>query len=80
MNEAKKDTKEEVSWNELVASIVSNTSMTVRDVQEMSYPELEELLEGISKNSKKEKDMMEGIETREGTAKEFASFMSNGGF
>lgn len=32
MNEAKKDTKEEVSWNELIASIVSNTSMTVRDV------------------------------------------------
>lgn len=54
--------------------------MTVRDVQEMSYPELEELLEGISKNSKKEKDMMEGIETREGTAEEFADFMSNGGF
>ncbi|WP_270380876.1 hypothetical protein [Mitsuokella multacida] len=80
MNEAKKDTKEEVSWNELVASIVSNTSMTVRDVQEMSYPELEELLEGISKNSKREKDMMEGIETREGTVEEFANFMSNGGF
>lgn len=80
MNEAKKDTKEEVSWNELIASIVSNTSMTVRDVQEMSYPELEELLEGISKNSKKEKDMMDGIETREGSAEEFAEFMSSGGF
>lgn len=32
MNEAKKDTKEEVSWGELIASIVSNTSLTVRDV------------------------------------------------
>lgn len=51
MNEAKKDTKEELSWNELIASIVSNTSMTVRDVQEVSYPELEELLEGMSRRN-----------------------------
>lgn len=54
--------------------------MTVRDVQEMSYPELEELLEGISKNSQREKEMLDGVETREGTAEEFANFMSNGGF
>lgn len=80
MNEAKKDTKEEVSWNELIASIVSNTSMTVRDVQEMSYPELEDLLEGMSRNSEKEKEMLDGVQTREGTAEEFAEFMSNGGF
>lgn len=80
MNEAKKDTKEEVSWNELIASIVSNTSMTVRGVQEMSYPELEELLEGISKNSQREKEMLDGVETHEGTVEEFANFMSNGGF
>ena len=34
--------------------------MTIRDVREMSYPELEELLEGISKNSEKEREMLDG--------------------
>lgn len=52
----------------------------MRDVQEMSYPELEELLEGMSRNSEKEKEMLNGVQTREGTVEEFAEFMSNGGF
>ena len=52
----------------------------MRDIQEMSYPELEELLEGMSRNSEKEKEMLDGVQTREGTAEELAEFMSNGGF
>lgn len=52
----------------------------MRDVQEMSYPELEELLEGMSRNSEKEKEVLDGVQTRDGSAEEFAEFMSNGCF
>ena len=52
----------------------------MRDVQEKSYPGLEEPREGMSRNSEKEKEMLDGVQTREGTAEEFAEFMSNGGF
>ena len=52
----------------------------MRDIQEMSYPELEELLEGMSRNSEKEKEMLDGVQTREGSTEEFAEFMSSGGF
>lgn len=33
--------------------------MTVRDVKELSYPELEELMEGMQKNAAAEKEMIE---------------------
>lgn len=52
----------------------------MRDIQEMSYPELEELLDGISKNSEREKDMLEGVEKKEGDSEDFAEFMAGGAF
>lgn len=64
-----------VHWNELVASIVKNTFMTVRDINELSFPELEELMDGMSLNAEKERAELEGAQTTRGGAEEFMQFM-----
>ena len=60
----KKEGDESGDWDELIASIVANTSMTPKDVGEMSFLELEALMEGMKKNSERERKELE-----EGTAK-----------
>lgn len=40
-------------WNELYASLLQNTSLNMNDIMNMSIPQLEYILEGISKNNKK---------------------------
>ncbi len=35
--------------------------MTVRDIEDLSFPELEDLLEGLNKNAEREKAEIEGI-------------------
>ena len=70
-----------MTWDELVASIVKNTSMTVKDIGEMSYPELENLMEGMATNAKKEEAYLKGEEeiTTQGDSSDFMNFMMNGG-
>lgn len=72
------ETDEGVTWSELLASIVANTSLTVRDINDMSYPELEELMDGMSKNADREKDMMNGVQRTNGDANDFINFLANG--
>lgn len=67
-----------MTWSELLASIVANTSLTVRDINDMSYPELEELMDGMSKNADREKDMMNGVQRTNGDANDFINFLANG--
>lgn len=50
---------EPVSWGELAASIVANTSMTPKDINELSYPELEELMKGMESNANRQKEEMD---------------------
>jgi hypothetical protein len=73
----KKDKEGQVTWDELVASIVSNTSMTVQDIKNLSYPELEGLMEGMTKNSEREQDELNGIQRKQGDATDFMEFMQN---
>lgn len=40
--------------------------MTVRDIEDLSYPELESLLEGLNKNAEREKAEIEGISNGDG--------------
>ena len=75
--EAKKDKEGQVTWDELVASIVANTSMTVQDIKNLSYPELEGLMEGMSKNSEREQDELKGVQRTHGDANDFMEFMQN---
>ena len=55
--------------------------MTVRDIGEMSYPELESLMDGMATNAKKEEAYLKGEEevTENGDAQDFMQFMMNGG-
>lgn len=43
----------------MIASIVKNTSMTVSDIGELSFAELEELMDGMMKYSEREKRAIE---------------------
>ena len=65
----------------MVASIVKNTSLTVKDIGEMSYPELESLMDGMTTNAKKEEAYLKGEEevNTEGDSTDFMNFMMNGG-
>lgn len=49
--------------------------MTVRDINELSFPELEELMDGMSLNAEKERAELEGVQTTRGGAEEFMEFM-----
>ena len=55
--------------------------MTVKDIGEMSYPELENLMEGMATNAKKEEAYLKGEEeiTTQGDSSDFMNFMMNGG-
>ena len=69
-----------MSWEELTASIVANTSMTPTDIGNLSYPELEALLDGMTKNSEREKAQLEGGTTTKGDADDLLDFIgTNGG-
>lgn len=68
-----------------MASIVKNTSLTLRDIGDMSYPELEKLIEGLNKNAEREAKELESIEkggssTSNGNANDLFDFVSGGGF
>lgn len=48
------------NWNKLFASIVSNTSLTLDDVKNLSVIEFEELLDGMNEYSKEVEEQMHG--------------------
>lgn len=58
---------------------MANTSLTPKDVGEMSYPELEELMDGISKNAEKMRDEMNGIKHTKGGMQELVDFIGKNG-
>lgn len=68
-----------MSWSEVVAGIIANTSMTPKDIGELSYPELEELLDGMSKNAERLKDEMEGVQRTRGDAQDLLEFIGKNG-
>lgn len=45
----------------------------------MSYPELEELMEGMEKNSEREREEMEKGSTRKGNANDLLEFIGSSG-
>lgn len=55
--------------------------MTVRDIGDMSYPELESLMDGMATNAKKEEAYLKGEEevSTEGDSNDFMQFMMGGG-
>ncbi len=53
--------------------------MTPTDIGNLSYPELEALLDGMTKNSEREKAMMEGGTTTKGDANDLLDFIGNNG-
>lgn len=55
--------------------------MTVKDIGEMSYPELESLMDGMATNAKKEEAYLKGEEeiNTQGDSADFMQFMMNGG-
>ena len=53
--------------------------MTPTDIGNLSSPELEALLDGMTKNSEREKAMMEGGTTTKGDANDLLDFIGNNG-
>ena len=54
--------------------------MTPTDIGKLSYPELEALLDGMAKNSEREKDAIENGTTTQGDANDLLDFIgTNGG-
>lgn len=55
--------------------------MTPKDIGELSYPELEELLDGMTKNSEREKAEIEGTKstTTKGDANDLLNFIGDNG-
>ena len=51
--------------------------MTVQDIKNLSYPELESLMEGMTKNSEREQDELKGVQRKQGDAQDFMEFMQN---
>ena len=45
------------------------------NINELSFPELEELMDGMSLNAEKERAELDGIQTTRGSAEEFMQFM-----
>lgn len=68
-----------MSWEELTASIVANTSMTPTDIGNLSYPELEALMEGMTKNSERERQALEDGTTTKGDANDLLNFIGDNG-
>lgn len=58
-------------WRNLFASIVSNTSLTMKDIADLRINEMEELLEGMNENAEEQKKLLDGagkVEVLEGDA------------
>ncbi len=47
-------------WRNLFASIVSNTSLTMKDIADLRINEMEELLEGMNENAEEQKKLLDG--------------------
>lgn len=62
-----------------MAGIVANTSLTPKDIGEMSYPELEELMDGISKNAERMRDEIDGVKRTKGGMQELVDFIGKNG-
>ncbi len=56
--------------------------MTPTDIGNLSYPELEALLDGMTKNSEREKAQLEGGSTKKGDVNDLLDFIggTDGGF
>lgn len=59
-DEKKTDVKQKTEWRNLFASIVSNTSMTMKDIADLRINEFEELLEGMNENAEETKRELSG--------------------
>ena len=59
-DEKKTDVKQKTEWRNLFASIVSNTSMTMKDIADLRINEFEELLEGMNENAEEMKRELNG--------------------
>lgn len=53
-----------MKWRNLFASIVANTSLTMKDIADLRINEMEELLIGLNENAEAERKELEG--NREG--------------
>lgn len=53
--------------------------MTPKDIGELSYPELEGLLEGMTKNSERERAELNGESVKEGDAQDLLGFIAKNG-
>ena len=53
--------------------------MTPKDIGELSYPELEELLDGMTKNSEREKKEIEGASDKKGDVNDLLNFIGENG-
>ena len=51
---------DETHWRNLFASIVKNTSMTMRDIEELRINQLEDLLIGLGENAEAEEAYIKG--------------------
>ena len=51
---------EETHWRNLFASIVKNTSLTVRDIEELRINQMEDLLIGLGENAEAEEAYLNG--------------------
>ena len=56
----KTDVKEATSWDRLFASLVQNTSMTMKDIGDLRVNQMEGLLEGIAQNAEELKRELNG--------------------
>ena len=52
-------------WRNLFASIVSNTSLTMKDIADLRINEMEDLLEGMNENAEEQKKMLDGAKKGE---------------
>ena len=52
-------------WRNLFASIVSNTSLTMKDMADLRIKEMEDLLEGMNENAEEQKKMLDGVKNDE---------------
>jgi hypothetical protein len=43
---------ENIEWDAMIAGLVQNTSLTTKDIKDLTIGEIEELFEGINKNNR----------------------------
>ena len=51
------------SWDRLFASLIQNTSMTMKDIADLRINQLEGLLEGLAENAEEMKRELDGEHT-----------------